>query len=64
MEHDRIIGWGALSEVSGINIAALQMRATRGKLPLTRQWVEGRRAFDPAEVARWLEAEADQKKQH
>lgn len=58
MDQDYIIGWRALAELCGIHVAALQMRQTKGKLPLSRHWVEGRRAFDLAEVRAWLEKEA------
>lgn len=58
MDQDHIIGWQALADLSGIHAATLQMRQARGKLPLSRHWVEGRRAFDLAEVRAWLEKEA------
>lgn len=64
MDQDPIIGWQALAAVSGIHAATLQMRQTRGKLPLTRHWVEGRRAFDLAEVRQWLDNETKQAKEH
>lgn len=64
MHPDRIIGWKGLAEVSGIHAATLQMRQARGKLPLTLHWIEGRRAFDLAEVRQWLDNETKQAKEH
>ena len=64
MDQGHIIGWQALAELSGIHAATLQMRQARGKLPLSRRWVEGRRAFDLAEVRQWLESEGKQAKEH
>ena len=64
MDQDHIIGWQALADLSGIRVATLQMRQTNGKLPFTRHWVEGRRAFDLGEVRQWLENETKRKKEH
>lgn len=64
MDQDHIIGWQALADLCGIHVAALQMRQTKGKLPFTRKWVEGRRAFDLAEVRAWLDNETTRKKEH
>lgn len=59
-----IVGWTNLARVTGLTRKALINRAARGTLPLSRKWVEGRRAFDLAEVRQWLDNETKRKKEH
>lgn len=56
MDED-LIGWRSLAEQSGKSPGALRTADSRGALPLSRKWHQGRRAFDAAEVRQWLEKE-------
>ena len=59
-----ILGYGELAQaLEGLyTLGSLMVLDCNHKLPLTRQWHEGKRAFDPMEVAR-LKVETMAKRQ-